>query len=74
MKQFVFTLQALYDMQEGIEKQIKLQLSAIEAELAVHRKELEALNLSFETTKGEYAAAVSRGGAGGQNQELRHLF
>lgn len=61
MKQFVFTLQALYDMQEGIEKQIKLQLSAIEAELAVHRKELEALNLSFETTKGEYAAAVSRG-------------
>ncbi|MGI6150601.1 MAG: flagellar export protein FliJ [Christensenellales bacterium] len=61
MKQFVFTLQALYDMQESKEKQAKLQLSAIEAELAVHRKELETLNRSFENTKLEYTAAVSRG-------------
>lgn len=26
MKQFVFTLQALYDMQESVEKQVKMQM------------------------------------------------
>jgi|GEM_PF-462996 len=61
MKQFVFTLQALYDVQEGKEKQVKLQLSSIEAELAVHRRELEALNRTFENTKLEYTAAVQKG-------------
>lgn len=61
MKQFVFTLQALYDMQESMEKQLKLQLSSIEAELQQHRKELEALNMTFENTKLEYTAAVKRG-------------
>lgn len=61
MKQFVFSLQALYDVQESKEKQVKLQLSAIEAELNAHRKELEALNLTFENTKVEYTAAVTKG-------------
>lgn len=61
MKQFVFSLQSFYEMQEGIEKQLKLQMSAIEAELALHIRELEALNASFDNTKTEYAAAVSRG-------------
>ncbi len=61
MKQFVFTLQALYDMQEGLEKQFKMQMGVIEAELAQRLREMDSLNASFETAQGEYCSAMAGG-------------
>jgi phage host-nuclease inhibitor protein Gam len=59
MKQFVFTLQSLYDMQDGIEKQVKMQMSAVEAELARQIQEMERISASFDRTKSEYCSAVA---------------
>lgn len=61
MKKFVFTLQSWYDMQLSIEKQQKLELKNIEAELTKRHKVLEQLNSDFDRTKGEYCTAVSKG-------------
>ncbi len=61
MKQFVFSMKALYDVQESIEKQVKLQMASIEAELIIHIRELETLNLNLEKTTNEYTGIVSRG-------------
>lgn len=61
MKKFVFTLQSWYDMQLGLEKQHKLELKNIEAELIKRQKELEQLNADFNKANGEYCSAVSRG-------------
>jgi len=61
MKQFVFTLQSLYDMQDGIEKQVKMQMSAVEAELARQLQEMERISASFDRTKSEYCSAVAGG-------------
>jgi flagellar FliJ protein len=61
MKQFIFTLQPLYDMQESIEKQYKMQMSEIEAELAKRLGDLEVLSGSFERMKNEYCSAMSSG-------------
>lgn len=59
MKQFVFTLQSLYDMQENIEKQIKMQMAAIEAELAKCFSEMETLNKNFENAQIEYCRVMA---------------
>jgi|AGTN01.2.fsa_nt_gi flagellar export protein FliJ len=61
MKQFVFTLQSLYDMQENMEKQIKMQMSVIEAEMVQRLNEMEALNTSFNNAQGEYCNAMAGG-------------
>ena len=61
MKQFVFTLQALYDMQESMEKQIKLQMGMLEAELAQRLREMDSLNSSFEKSQNEYCSAMAGG-------------
>ena len=61
MKQFVFTLQQWYDMQIGLEKQHKLQISAIETRILECREELHGLLRCFDKTKVEYCGAVSVG-------------
>ena len=61
MKKFVFTLQSWYDMQLSLEKQQKLELKNIEAELLRRHKELEQLNADFGKASGEYCTAVSSG-------------
>lgn len=61
MKQFVFTLQQWYDMQIGLEKQHKLQISAVEARITECREELRDLMRCFNKTKVEYCGAVSVG-------------
>ncbi len=61
MKKFVFTLQSWYDMQLSIEKQQKLELKNIEAEMMRRHQELEQLNADFEKASGEYCTAVSKG-------------
>jgi flagellar export protein FliJ len=61
MKQFVFTLQSLYDMQENIEKQLKMQMAAIEAEMAQHLSEMKALDRSFDKVQIEYCHAMAGG-------------
>ncbi|MPN45607.1 hypothetical protein SDC9_193174 [bioreactor metagenome] len=77
MKQFVFTLQSLYDMQDGIEKQVKMQMSAVEAELARQLQEMEKISASFDRTKSEYCSAVA-GGIQGQGENfvrgIRHAL
>jgi flagellar FliJ protein len=74
MKQFVFTLQALYDVQESTEKQIKMQMSAIEAELAQRLREMETLNSSFDIAKSEYCAAVAGGMQAIRIRNYGHFF
>lgn len=61
MKQFVFTLQPLYDVQESIEKQVKMQMGAIEAEIAQRVAEMDALNLNFNNVQIEYCHAMAGG-------------
>ena len=61
MKKFVFTLQSWYDMQLSIEKQQKLELKNIEAELLKRHKDLEKLNAEFKKASGEYCSVVSNG-------------
>jgi flagellar export protein FliJ len=61
MKKFVFTLQSWYDMQLGLEKQHKLELKNIEAELSRRQNDLLQLNSDFDKANGEYCRAVSKG-------------
>lgn len=61
MKRFEFTLQPLYDMQESIEKQYKMQMSEIENELSRRLNDLDVLNNNFEKMKNEYCSAVKKG-------------
>lgn len=74
MKQFVFTLQALYDMQESMEKQVKMQMGMIEAELAQRLREMDALNTSFETAQNEYCSAMAVGVAAVRIKNYGHFF
>ncbi len=74
MKKFVFTLQSWYDMQLSIEKQQKLELKNIEAELTKRHKELEQLNSDFDRTKGEYCTAVSKGVTANRVQDYGTFF
>jgi flagellar FliJ protein len=61
MKKFVFTLQSWYEMQLGLEKQHKLELKNIEAELMKKQNELLRLDSDFDKANGEYCSAVSKG-------------
>ena len=61
MKQFTFTLQQWYDMQVGMEKQHKMDIGALDAQIAVCHDELEALGRCFDKSKNEYCEAVSGG-------------
>lgn len=61
MKKFSFTLQQWYDMQLGVEKQHKLQISAIEAQIRALREELRALLQRFDKSKVEYCGGVCAG-------------
>lgn len=74
MKQFVFTLQALYDMQENMEKQLKLELHAIETELARHIETLDTLNASYDKVKSEYSGVVAEGVAAVRIHQYGHFF
>jgi flagellar export protein FliJ len=74
MKQFTFSLQALYDVQEGHEKQIKMQMGAIEAELAQRRKEMDALNASFDKAQDEYYTAMAGGVQAMRLKHYGHFF
>lgn len=74
MKQFVFTLQALYDMQDNIEKQVKLQMSGIEAEIAQRLLEMEGLNASFDQAKNEYCNAMASGVQAIRIRNYGHFF
>lgn len=61
MKQFVFSLQSLHDMQAGIEKQQKIKLKMIEKKQFKQRDELESLNDEFDNVKEEYCQVISTG-------------
>jgi len=74
MRQFVFSLQALYDMQEKIEKQVKMQLAAIETEIAKHTREMDALNRSFDKVQSEYCGVISGGVAAVRIHNYCHFF
>lgn len=74
MKQFVFTLQPLYDMQESIEKQYKMQMSEIEAEIRRRLNDLEVLNGNFERMRIEYCSAVTSGMQAVRVKEYGHFF
>ncbi len=61
MKKFVFSLQAWYDMQLGLEKQHKLQIGLIEANINRLKDDLAVLNRGYDKTKVEYSGAVTKG-------------
>ncbi len=61
MKQFEFTLQALYDMQENIERQTKMRLGALEAEIRQCIQELEVLNAHYDKAQCEYCSVMTDG-------------
>lgn len=61
MKQFTFTLQQWYAMQVGMEKQLKMEIGAVDAQIARFRDDLQALNNCFDKSKNEYCSAVSVG-------------
>jgi flagellar FliJ protein len=74
MKQFIFTLQPLYDMQENIEKQYKMQMSEIEAELGRRLGDLEVLNSNFAKMRNEYCSAVESGMQAVRVRDYGHFF
>lgn len=74
MRQFIFTLQALYDMQEKIEKQYKMQLAVIESEIAKHTREMDALNSSFDKVQSEYCGVLTGGVAAVRIHNYGHFF
>ena len=74
MKQFVFTLQALYDLQESAEKQVKMQMSVIEAERTQRLKEMETLNSRFDLAKNEYCSVVTGGVQAIRIRNYGHFF
>lgn len=74
MKQFVFTLQPLYDMQESIEKQYKMQMSEIEAELRKRLGDLEVLSGNFDRMKNEYCSAMASGVQAVKVKEYGNFF
>lgn len=74
MKQFVFTLQALYDVQESIEKQLKMQLGAIETEIAQLTREIEALNARFDRVQSEYVTVMTGGVVAVRLHHYGHFF
>ena len=74
MKQFTFTLQALYDVQESTEKQIKMQISAIEADLAQRRKEMDMLSTRFAKAQDEYCNAMAGGVQAMRLKNYGHFF
>lgn len=61
MKQFVFSLQQWYDLQIGTEKQYKIQIGLVDAQLNACRNELNILNCCFDRTKAEYCGVLSTG-------------
>lgn len=61
MKQFEFSLQSWYDMQQGLEKQHKLQIGTIEAAIAKLKDELAALNADYDKAKDAFSSAVTMG-------------
>jgi len=61
MKQFVFTLQSLYDMKLSEEKQKKIELAAVEKELRSKNDELSALKREFKEKNEEYLAVMAAG-------------
>ncbi len=74
MKQFVFTLQPLYEMQESIEKQYKMQMSEIEAELVKRLNDLDVLSGNFNRMKGEYCEAMAAGVQAVKIKEYGNFF
>ncbi len=61
MKKFVFSLQSLYDMQTGFEKQQKLKIKNIEAKLAKQSEEMDYLKREFDKAKTEYHGVITAG-------------
>jgi len=74
MKQFVFALQPLYDMQESNEKKMKLQMVGIEEELLKRKKDLELLNKNFIKVSEDYRNSVSRGMQASKIKEYGEFF
>jgi len=74
MKQFVFALQPLYDMQESNEKKMKLQMAGIEEELLKRKKDLELLNKNFIKVSEDYRNSVSRGMQASKIKEYGEFF
>lgn len=61
MKQFVFTLQQWYDMQIGMEKQHKMQIGAVDKQIAQFKDEMNALMCRFDKAKDEYCSHLTMG-------------
>lgn len=74
MKQFVFALQPLYDMQESNEKKTKLQMAGIEEELLKRKKDLELLDKNFRKASEDYRICVSRGAQASKIKEYGEFF
>lgn len=74
MKKFEFTLQSWYDMQLGLEKQHKLELKNIEAEIAKRQQELDKLNREFDRTKRDYCVTVAKGVSADRIQDFGQYF
>jgi len=74
MKQFTFTLQALYDVQDSTEKQIKMQIGVIEADLAQRHKEMDTLSTRFDQAQEEYCNAMVGGVQAMRLRNYGHFF
>jgi flagellar export protein FliJ len=61
-------------MQENIEKQYKMQMSEIEAELGRRLGDLEVLNSNFAKMRNEYCSAVESGMQAVRVRDYGHFF
>ncbi len=61
MKQFVFTLQSLYDMKLSEEEQQKIRMQQITEKLLKQTQELEDMKKAFSQTRQLYRQRINRG-------------
>lgn len=61
MKQFVFTLQSLYDMKLSEEEQQKIRMQQIQERLLKQTRELEDMKQAFSQTRQIYRQRINRG-------------
>lgn len=74
MKQFVFSLQSLYDIKLSEEKQQKIALLTIEKELQARKEELKQLGQQFDIAKCEYCEVVAVGIEAVRVKQYGHFF
>ena len=74
MKKFVFTLQSVYNVTQGEDKQLKMQLKNLEDRINYLQGELEKLKMQYLDSKEECAREMEEGMGAEKLSQYSHFF